>query len=210
LWTAYAPEVQIERLPLQGAGFNTLPSVGSWLACKPKMVQGPFQVVAGQCTGDARPSLPPLSDFVAYAKEYLVPCGMTSLYPKFPPVRARAVAATNTGAGPSNITPYGFRHKASVGTWLMVRPPRCSQTVTQLTSAREFAKLASVGTCLILQPSGDALVSVSPMRSLLDVGETKLVGKGGREWLLAAQNELAAKNKEIEELRRMLERMKPA
>jgi hypothetical protein len=51
---------------------------------------------------------------------------------------------------------------------------------------------------------------VSPTRSLLDVGETELEGTGGREWLLAAQNELAAKDKEIEELRRMLERMKPA
>mmetsp|Transcript_122105 Transcript_122105/g.390523 ORF Transcript_122105/g.390523 Transcript_122105/m.390523 type:complete len:557 (+) Transcript_122105:135-1805(+) len=203
-------DVQIERLPLRGAGFNTLPSVGSWLARKPKIVQGPSQVVAGQCTGDARPSLPSLSDFGAYAKEYLVPCGMMALYSKFPPVRARAVTATNTDAGPSSITSHGFRHKASVGTWLMVRPPRCSQTVTQLTSAHELAKLPSVGTWLTLRPSGDASAKVSPTRSLLDVGETELEGTGGREWLLAAQNELAAKDKEIEELRRMLERMKPA
>jgi hypothetical protein len=82
--------------------------------------------------------------------------------------------------------------------------------VTQLTSAHEFAKLPSVGTWLTLRPSGDASAKVSPTRSLLDVGETELEGTGGREWLLAAQNELAAKDKEIEELRRMLERMKPA
>jgi len=193
---AMAPQRKVEA---KSDSFAMKPSVGSWLAARPKGVVVLCKPGGQESSGGAGVSS--LANFSAYYKSNFLAVAMpSSVYSKFKPVAGPSKAiATQPSAANGQI---GFKRLPSVGSWLALKP------FPQEEPERPWTMRPSVGTWLSTRPPQQEEEEDRPLgRSMIERRGSELEKMSKEEVLTVVFSEIASKDREIEDLKAKLAKL---